>query len=89
MRAEADRERTEIIATATQKSQIERGKADARAAEIYSRAYGRNAEFYSFYRSLDAYRSTFRNRSDLMVLDPGADFFKYLRQPGAAGKAAK
>lgn len=81
MKAEADREQTEIIATATQKAQIERGKADARAAEIYSRAYGRNAEFYSFYRSLEAYRNSIGRDSDVLVLSPDSDFFKYLNQP--------
>ncbi len=81
MRAEADRERTEIVATATQMSQIERGKADARAAEIYARAYGRNAEFYSFYRSLEAYRNAIGQDGDVLVLSPDSDFFKYLNQP--------
>ena len=60
---------------------------DARASAIYAAAYGQNAEFYSFYRSLEAYKSTFKNKSDVMVLDPSSDFFQYLKQPGG-GRAA-
>jgi membrane protease subunit HflC len=89
IRADADRQREIILADAYKRAQQTKGDGDAKSAAIYAQAYSRNAEFYSFYRSLDAYRSTFRNKSDLMVLDPSADFFKYLRQPGAAGKAAK
>ena len=55
---------------------------DAKSAAIYSAAYGINPEFYAFYRSLEAYRATFRNRGDVMVLDPSSDFFRYFRQSG-------
>lgn len=81
MRADADRQRTEIVSQATRDAQVVRGEADAKAAEIYARAYGRNAEFYSFYRSLEAYRSSIGQESDVLVLSPDSDFFKYLNQP--------
>ena len=61
---------------------------DARASAIYASAYGQDAEFYSFYRSLEAYKATFKNKSDVMVLDPSADFFQYLKQSGG-GRAAQ
>lgn len=81
LRAEADRKRTEIVSTATRNAQIVRGEADAKAADIYARAYGRNAEFYSFYRSLEAYRSSIGQSGDIMVISPDSEFFKYLNQP--------
>jgi membrane protease subunit HflC len=89
IRADADRQREVILANAYKRAQQIKGDGDAKSAAIYAKAYGQNAEFYSFYRSLDAYRSTFRNKSDVMVLDPSADFFKYLRQPGAPRAATK
>ena len=58
-----------------------RGGGDARAAEIYAAAYGRNPEFFEFYRSLNAYKSSFKNKNDVLVLQPDSDFFKYLRKP--------
>jgi membrane protease subunit HflC len=87
IRAEADKDREVIIAEAYREAQRIKGEGDARAAAVYARAFNENPEFYSFYRSLDAYRSGFRNRSDLLVLDPSSDFFKYLKNPGA-GRAA-
>jgi modulator of FtsH protease HflC len=57
-----------------------RGDGDAQAAAIYSRAYNQNAEFYSFYRSLQAYRESFADKRDVMVLDPGSEFFRYLEK---------
>lgn len=81
IRADADRQRTIILAEAYRESEELRGAGDAGAAEIYANAFSRDAEFYSFYRSLNAYRSTFRDRSDLMVLEPDSDFFKYFRDP--------
>ena len=82
IRAEADKDREVIIAEAYRDAQRVKGEGDARAAAIYARAFSENAEFYAFYRSLDAYRASFRNRSDLLVLDPSSDFFKYLKSPG-------
>ena len=59
---------------------------DAKAASIYGQAFTQNAEFYAFYRSLEAYRSSFRSKSDLLVLEPNSDFFKYLKSAGRGGK---
>jgi len=79
IRADADRQREIIIANAYRDAQRVKGEGDARAAGIYARAFSKNAEFYSFYRSMEAYRSTFRSKGDLMLLEPDSDFFRYLR----------
>jgi membrane protease subunit HflC len=84
IRADADRQREVILADAYKQAQKTKGDGDARAAAIYAAAYGQNPEFYSFYRSLETYKATFRNKSDVMVLDPSSDFFQYLKQSGAA-----
>src|SRR3989339_583192 len=63
-----------------------KGEGDAKASSIYAAAFGRNAEFYSFYRSLEAYKQSFKNKSDVMVMDPSSAFFKYLKSSGKAGK---
>jgi len=86
IRAEADRERQVIVAEAYRKAQAVKGEGDQKASAIYAKAYGENPEFYSFYRSLDAYKSAFSKKSDLMVVDPSSDFFKYLRGPGNGSK---
>lgn len=78
LRAEADRQRTEILAEARREAQIIRGEGDARAAEIYANAFQKNAEFYSFYRSLEAYRKSLGTESDILVISPDSEFFKYL-----------
>ncbi len=83
IRADADRQREVILAEAFRQAQKVKGDGDARAAAIYSAAYGVNPEFFAFYRSLEAYKSSFRNRSDVMILDPSSDFFRYFRQSGA------
>jgi membrane protease subunit HflC len=70
-------------------AQAIKGEGDARAAAIYAEAYGKNPEFYAFYRSMDAYKQTFRNKSDVLVLDPSSQFFKYLKNPGAGAKATQ
>jgi membrane protease subunit HflC len=80
LRAEADRQRTEILAEARRESEIIRGEGDAKSAEIYARAYQKNAEFYSFYRSLEAYRQALGTDSDVLVISPDSDFFKYLNR---------
>lgn len=80
MRAEADRERTIILANAYRDGQIIRGEGDAKAAEIYANAYNKDPEFYSFYRSIDAYRKSMGREGDLLVLDPSSDFFRYLNK---------
>lgn len=84
IRADADRQRQVILAEAYRQAQKTKGEGDASASAIYASAYSGNAEFYKFYRSLEAYRSTFRGRSDMMVLDPSSEFFQYFRQSGAA-----
>jgi modulator of FtsH protease HflC len=84
IRAEADKQREVILAEAYKKAQDLQGQGDAKAAAIYGAAYGPHPEFYSFYRSLDAYKASFKSKSDVMVLDPSADFFKFLKQPGNA-----
>lgn len=77
-RAEADKERTVILAEAYREAQIIRGEGDALAAEIYATAYNKDPEFYSFYRSIDAYRKSMGKEGDVLVLDPNNDFFRYL-----------
>ena len=89
IRADADRQRTVILADAYRESQKVKGEGDARASAIYAQSYGQNPEFFAFYRSLEAYKSTFRSRSDLLVLDPSAEFFQYFKQNGAAGRGTR
>jgi len=86
IKADADRQRQVIIADAYRDAQRVKGEGDAQASRIYAEAFGRNPEFYSFYRSLEAYRQGLRAKSDVLVLDPTSDFFKYFRSPGR-GKA--
>jgi membrane protease subunit HflC len=81
IRADADRQREVIIADAYRKAQQVKGEGDARASATYAKAFGQNPEFFAFYRSMEAYRQSFRNRGDVMVLDPSSDFFKYLKEP--------
>jgi len=87
IRADADRQRQVILADAYRQAQKTKGDGDAKASAIYAAAYGQNPEFFAFYRSLETYKATFRNKSDLMVLDPSSEFFQYLKQSGG-GKAA-
>ena len=86
IRADADRQREVTLADAYRDAQKIKGEGDAKAAATYSAAFGRNAEFYSFYRSMDAYKQTFKNKSDVMVLDPSSAFFKYLKSSTKGGK---
>ena len=86
IRADADRQREVILAEAYRDAQKTKGEGDAKAAALYAAAYGRNAEFYSFYRSLEAYKQSFKNKSDVMVIDPSSAFLKYLKSPGKTGK---
>ncbi len=85
IRADADKQREVIVAEAYRDAQKIKGEGDAKAAAIYAKAFGENPEFYAFYRSLEAYRQSFANKNDLLVVDPSADFFKYLRN-GAKAK---
>ena len=81
IRADADRQREVIMAEAYRDAQKTKGEGDSQAAATYAEAFGKNAEFYSFYRSIEAYQQAFKSKSDLMVLDPTSDFFKYLKEP--------
>jgi modulator of FtsH protease HflC len=81
IRADADRQREVILAEAYREAEKIRGQGDAQASEIYARAYGRNPEFYSFYRSLAVYQSTLRSKSDVLVLEPEGEFFRYFNPP--------
>jgi len=87
IRADADKQREVIVAEAYRDAQKIKGEGDAKAAATYGRAFGENPEFYAFYRSLEAYRQSFSSRSDLLVVDPSADFFKYLKNGGKGGSS--
>ncbi|MBG7620706.1 protease modulator HflC [Herbaspirillum sp. AP02] len=90
IRADADRQRVVILAEAYRESEKIRGAGDAKASQIYAQAFSQNADFYKFYRSLEAYRASFKNRHDLMVVDPSSEFFKYFKGVGgSAASAAK
>ena len=82
IRADADRQREVLLAEAYRDAQRVKGEGDAKASAVYAQAFGQNAEFFTFYRSLEAYRSSFRNRSDVMLLDPSSEFFKFMKSPG-------
>lgn len=81
IRADADKQREVIIAEAYREAQTTKGEGDATAAAIYNQSYGKNPEFYAFYRSTEAYKNSLNSKSDVMVLDPSSDFFKYMRSP--------
>jgi membrane protease subunit HflC len=82
IKADADRQREVLLAEAYRDAQKTKGEGDAKAASIYGRAFGENPEFYAFYRSLDAYRNSFKSKSDVLVVEPNSDFFKYLKSAG-------
>jgi modulator of FtsH protease HflC len=87
IRADADRQREVTIAEAYRDAQRTKGQGDARAAAVYAQAFQQNPEFYAFYRSLEAYRQSLKSKSDVLVLDPSSDFFKYLKSPsGRSGR---
>ena len=79
IRAEADRQRTVILADAYRDSEKLKGEGDAAATDIYAKAYGKDVEFYSLYRSLNAYKTTFADKSDILVIQPDSEFFKYFK----------
>lgn len=85
IKADADKQKDVIVAEAYRDAQSVKGQGDAKASALYAVAYGKNPEFYAFYRSMQAYRESFKSKSDVMVLDPSADFFKYMKNPRAAG----
>ncbi|MFA5170147.1 MAG: protease modulator HflC [Sulfuriferula sp.] len=84
IRADADRQREIIIAEAYRDAQRVKGEGDAKASTIYAAAYSQNPEFYAFYRSMDAYRQSFKNKNDVLVLEPNSAFFKYMKSPKAS-----
>jgi len=86
IRADADRQRTVLLAEAFRDAERIKGEGDAKASQIYAQAFGKNPEFYKFYRSLEAYRASFKSRNDMMVIDANSEFFKYLKNPGSGGK---
>jgi membrane protease subunit HflC len=86
IRADADRQRQVILADAYRQAQKIKGEGDAKATAIYGAAFARNPEFFAFYRSLEAYKQSFKSKSDVMVIDPSAAFFKYLKAPNKPGK---
>jgi membrane protease subunit HflC len=88
IRADADRQREVTIANAYRDAQKIKGEGDGQAASVYNEAFGRDPQFAQFYRSLDAYKTSFAKKSDVMVVDPSSDFFKAMRSSGA-GTAAK
>ena len=84
IRADADRQREVIIAEAYRDAQKVKGEGDAKASALYAEAFGRDPQFAQFYRSLEAYRSSFNGKGDLMVVDPSSDFFKGMRSSNVA-----
>jgi len=86
IRADADRQREVILAEAYRDAQRLKGEGDAKASAVYAQAFSKNAEFYSFYRSMEVYRQSFKSKGDVMILEPNSDFFKYLKNPNRAGK---
>lgn len=86
IRADADKQREVIIAEAYKLAQTVKGDGDAKAAALYAAAYGKNPEFYAFYRSMEAYKGSFKDKSDVMVLQPNSDFFRYMKSPRGTGK---
>ena len=89
IRADADRQREVIIADAYRDAQKVKGEGDAKAAAIYAQAFGQNPEFYAFYRSMEAYRGSFKSKNDLLVVEPNSDFFKYMKSLGRGSDKAK
>ncbi|HEY8606388.1 MAG TPA: protease modulator HflC [Noviherbaspirillum sp.] len=91
IRADADRQRTVILAEAYREAEQIRGDGDAKATQIYGQAFGQNPEFFKFYRSLEAYRASFKSRNDMLVVDPNSEFFRYFKNPvnGSAAPTPK
>jgi len=81
IRADADRQKTVLVAQAYKESEVTRGEGDATAARVYAKAFNRDPEFYSFTRSLKAYEETFNGQEDVLLLKPDSDFFKYMKKP--------
>ncbi|WP_374432749.1 protease modulator HflC [Inhella sp.] len=88
IKADADRQREVIVAEAYRDAQSIKGEGDAKASALYAEAFGRDPQFAQFYRQLEAYRKSFQNKSDVMVVDPSSEFFKAMRNGGPAPAAA-
>jgi membrane protease subunit HflC len=86
IRANADKQREVIVAEAYRDAQKMKGEGDAKATATYAQAFSQNPEFYSFYRSLEAYRNSFKSKSDVIVVEPNSDFFKYMKSVGRGGE---
>jgi len=86
IRADADRQKEIILAEAYRDAQRLKGEGDARAINIHARAYESNPEFFAFYRSIEAYKQSFKGKNDVLVLEPNSEFFKYLKSGGRGGK---
>ena len=82
IRADAERQRQVLLADAYRQAQNIRGEGDAKATALYASSYGRAPDFFSFYRSLNAYKESFNKKDDIMIVDPSSDFFKYMKKPG-------
>jgi membrane protease subunit HflC len=89
IKADAERQREVILAEAYRDAQKIRGEGDAKASALYAEAFGRDPQFAQFYRSLDAYRASFRSKTDVMVVDPSSEFFKAMRGPSAPASPRK
>ena len=85
IRADADKQKEVILAEAYREAQRIKGEGDAKASANYAKAYEINPEFYAFYRSLEAYRASFKSKNDVLVLEPNSEFFKYLKSGGKTG----
>jgi len=85
IRADADKQREVIVAEAYRDAQKMKGEGDAKATATYAQAFSQNPEFYAFYRSLEAYRNSFKSKSDVIVVEPNSDFFKYMKSVGKGG----
>ncbi|AMR78987.1 Protein hflC, cofactor of ATP-dependent protease FtsH [Cupriavidus phytorum] len=88
IRADADRQREVVLAQAYRDAQMIKGEGDAKASQIYGEAFGRDPQFAQFWRSMEAYRNTFRDKRDVLVLEPNSEFFRYMRSSGGAAGAA-
>lgn len=89
IRADADRQREILIAEAYRDAQKIKGDGDAKSTAIYAQAFGQNPEFFAFYRSLEAYRSSFKSKNDVLVVEPNSDFFKYMKSIGRGNDKGK
>ena len=88
IRANADKQREVIVAEAYREAQKTKGEGDAKATATYAQAFNQNPEFYAFYRSLEAYRNSFKSKADIIVVEPNSDFFKYMKSVGRGGEKA-